>query len=301
MSMYDNTKREEFANLIGKIDFYDRKSRQVFAEKILEEIKDRVDQEDISPLIAEVRTFPADAQAGFKYKRGLVAHVVEPGSYVPRSRPGQTVQLITPMTVAVAPEIELTRLDSGDFESTQELITMATDELKGKRTSLIWNALDSSIAAASGALGGLNNSLAINSSDSVATKKAALDDALDTVADSPSQARAIIGRQNTVSWIQEIADYAEVTKEQRDRGMLSIYRGVPIITLKNYIDRFDQSRITNDRFFVIGSDSIKVGFISGLRQLDGIDVDTATWHARIWEIYGILVLFPSRNVRISYL
>lgn len=297
--MYDLKKREEFANLIGKIDFYDHKSRQVFAEKILEEVRDRVASEDIAPLIAEVKTFPANAQAGFKYKRGLVAHVVEPGSYVPRSRPGQTVQLIVPMTVATAPEIELTRLESGDFESVEDLVSMAKDELIGKRTALIWNALDASIAGSSGALGGLNTSLFFNQADTAATKKAVLDDAITTVEDGPANVKAIIGRGLAVNWIQEIADYAETTKTERDAGMITRYRGIPIIKLKNYIDTFDQSRVGRNRLYVIGDDSIKVGFIQALRQLDGVDVDTATWHARIWEIYGILVLFPTHNVEVE--
>lgn len=298
--MYNKKKQEEFANLIRKIDFRDPNSREVFAKKILEEVRDRVADEDISPLIAEVRTFPADAQAGFKYKRGLVAHVIEPGSYVPRSRPGQTVQMITPLTVAVAPEIELDRLNSGDFESAQEMIDMATAELKGKRTSLIWNALDSSLTNTSATADYGVTTIGLAKSATVTTKQAALDDAIDTVSDTPANVKAIIGRRSAVSWIQSISDYAEITKERRDRGVLTEYRGIPIVTLKNYVDAFDQSRISNDRFFVIGDDSIKVGFTQELQQLDGIDVDTATWHARLWERYGILVLFASHNVKIIY-
>jgi hypothetical protein len=296
--MYDAEKCKEFANLMAKIDFEDRKSRRVFAEKILEEVRDRVANEDIMPLIAEVKSFAPGAEHGFKYKRGLVSHVVEPGSYVPRSRPGQTVVMVQPLTVAVAPEEELGKLESGDFESVQDMIDMAKDELMGKRTALVWNALDAAKGSTTGAINLGGTVLGFAHTDTVATKQNVLNDALDNLADGQGVARAIIGRRKTVSWIQEITTYGEATLEERDRNVLTRYRGLPIITVPNYIDSFDQSRIQNDRFFIVGENSVKVGFLQELRQLDGIDVDTATWHARIWEQYGILILFADQSVKI---
>lgn len=270
--------QEEFAKLMNDINWRSDESREVFAGRVLDLVKDRVDEQEFSDLVADTKVFPANEEPGFKYKKGLVAYVLHPGSYAPRSMITQRVVPLVPDLVAVHPEIELSRLKSGDFESVQEIVDAAKEELIGRRTGKIYSLLNASFTN-----GGANDTTW--DQDDADSLKKAVDAGLRYV-NARGRAKAIFGHTEAVGVIADFGKYSELTKEQIDKGVLAMYRGIPIVEAKNYVDSFNQARVGSDRFFIVGTGTVKVGWTQTLEEMDDVDVDTKTWHKKVVPTNG---------------
>lgn len=295
MSKVTREEMKAFAEEMKNLDWTDPEARRALALVVLQFVEEDIMREDLESLLVDVTTFNIGETPQWVTHKGLKAYVHEPGSVSPRSTITQKVLTVPTEQVSVHPEFELNQLRAGRYGTIADIRAMAVNELLGRKYSIIWSTLIGSIASTDSNYG------TFASGDTAATKKTALDAALDYVEDeSPGGAKAIVGRRTALGWISDVDGYSERNKELiENNGVLGTYRGVPIVRLHQYSDGYGNKRITDDEIIVVGTGSSKLGRNQDLEVLDDINIDDKMWHMRLDEQYGVVVHYADRNYRIN--
>lgn len=285
---------EAFAAEMQNVNWNDPADRSAIALTILEYVKEDIQKEDLESLLVDVYNFNIGESPQWVTRKGLKAYAHEPGSYAPRSTITQKVLTINTEQVSVHPEFELNQLRAGRYGTIADVRTMATEELLGRKYSIIWSTIIGSIAATA------DNYATFAGSATAANKLLALDAAIDYVEDkSPGGVKAIVGRYTSLGWITTTSLWSNQTKHIIETtGNMGEYRGIPIVKLHQYTDGYGNKWIQDDEILVVGTGSTKLGRNQGLEVLDDINVDTKTWDLRMDESYGTVVHYSDRNYRL---
>jgi len=287
------------AEALKDVDWRNPEQRYAVATDIVELIKTDVFDQDLVSMFADVRTFKQGEEIKFKTLEGLTAHVIEPGSFAPRSRLIAKETSLPKRLVTVAFPINIAELRSGRYGSILDARQKAEEQLLGMRNALVWNTMFGSITSATTD----SNYATIASGDLAATKQAALDAALEHCDEfTQNGPAAIIGRFSALSWIEDLTSFSDTTKDviMRD-GFLGEYRGVPIIRMKSFRNSRFQELINSSNILIIGRDTTKFGIVD-----PGLEVEeqyhgttTRDWEIALWEEYGVAVVNSMRNYRIE--
>jgi hypothetical protein len=81
-------------------------------------------------------------------------------------------------------------------------------------------------------------------------------------------------------------------------GVIGVYRGARIISLKNYRDDSDVPFFPGNELFVIGRDASKFAFWGGMLSKEFTENDAWYWHYLARRDFGGVVHRPSRMRRI---
>lgn len=128
--------------------------------------------------------------------------------------------------------------------------------------------------------------------------KPALDAAIREVQDASFDDVVIVGRSTMTSQIADFQGFGNETKEEiRRRGVLGVYRGAPIVTLRNFKDEENEPFIPANELWVMGRDTGKFAFYGGMKNQEWLD---RNWY---WQYIarrdtGILVHHPERARRL---
>jgi hypothetical protein len=288
--------QKAFASTIQAIDFEDSKQRQALALTFLKYVQLNVERDNILPLIADVETVPVGATPQWIVRKGVKAYVHEPGTYAPRSMVTQITNTIQSEMISVHPELEISQLQAGRYGSIADITSMCKEELLGRKYAAAWTTLINSITTTTEG----SNYGTYNTTSSVTAKKNIIVSGLKWVEDVGKGARAIVGRFTLVADITEFDGYSEVTKSEIDRaGWLGRYRGVPIVSLKQYTDGYGVRLINADNIMIVSNETTKLAITEPLQVREAIDIDTLMWHMHMWEKYGFGVFLPEFNFKIA--
>jgi hypothetical protein len=131
-------------------------------------------------------------------------------------------------------------------------------------------------------------------------QKATLDEAIREVRDKTKTGQvAIIGRSTMVDQITDFTGFSNETMEEiRQKGVLGVYRGADIISLKYYFDEEGTDFIPNNELWVIAPDVGKFAFYGGLQSKEFTELDNWYWHYLARRDSGLMIHHPERSARI---
>lgn len=129
--------------------------------------------------------------------------------------------------------------------------------------------------------------------------KASLDAAIRQVRDASKSGQiVVVGRSTMVDQITDFDGFSNETQEEiRLKGVLGVYRGAKIVTLKNYKDEDDEAFIPENEMWVMGRDSGKVTFYGGLQSKEFSELDNWVWHYLARRDSGLMIHHPERARR----
>jgi len=109
---------------------------------------------------------------------------------------------------------------------------------------------------------------------------------------------SIIGRPTVVDQICDFTGFSNETLEEvRQKGVLGVYRGAQIITMKNYFDEDGEDFIPNNELWVIAPDVGKFAFYGGLQSKEFTELDNWYWHYLARRDSGLMIHHPERSHR----
>lgn len=92
--------------------------------------------------------------------------------------------------------------------------------------------------------------------------------------------------------------FPETNERLLQQGVLGVYRGARIITLKNYRDEADVPFFPANELYIIGRDASKFAFFGGLLSKEWTEEDNWYWHYLARRDFGGVVYRPNRLRRI---
>lgn len=285
--------RKALASYLQNIDWsnpYDENKRAL-ATKIVENVQQDIYNQQLVNYLADVKEVGPGEEMQFRTRRGLVAYVIEPGAYAPRSQITNTVVTLPRKLITVATELELGQIRSGRYGSIADIKKDALEQILGAQNSMLWEVAWRAVAA--GSADGNYSSFATAASNS--TKRAAVDSAISYLADyTQTGPRAIVGRYSALAFMENgylETDYLpESMKEDlfRRTGFMGVYRGVPVFRLKSFKDEYGVEKISASHILVIGDGVLKYGVQTpGLEVFDQVKGTTNhTWEIAFWLTVG---------------
>jgi hypothetical protein len=92
--------------------------------------------------------------------------------------------------------------------------------------------------------------------------------------------------------------FPETNERLLEQGVIGVYRGARLITLKNYRDDADVPFFPANEMWVIGRDASKFAFFGGLLSKEYTEEDNWYWHYLARRDFGGVVYRPNRLRRI---
>ena len=128
----------------------------------------------------------------------------------------------------------------------------------------------------------------------------AIDAAISAVRDaSLTGSVSIVGRPQMTDQIVGFDGFGNETLEEiRQKGVLGVYRGATIVTLKNYKDEDDQPFLPANELWVLAKDAGKFVFYGGLLSKEFSEQDNWYWHYLARRDSGVIVHHPERARRL---
>lgn len=305
MTKLTKAQKQAFQEAIAALDFRDSRERNAVAQEIVRFVQEDVYGQDLVSLLAETENFGPGESVEFHTFRELKAYIVEPGSFAPRATLHKDKIVLPTHRVVLSTEIDLQQLRSGRYGGIEKYNTKAGEALLGMRNKLVWDTLRFAIPSTSTD----GNYFTFASGATAATKKTALDSAINVIHDNYNAGPSwIVGRHSALDWLEDIGVSANIsemfpeeTKEQIMRaGFLTTYRGLPVMRMRAYANQDGVAQMGADDIFIISPGTVKFGSVSpGLDVLDEINVDTYSWRINYWEEYGCAVVESGKNARIA--
>ncbi|NUS01923.1 MAG: hypothetical protein HOV97_05090 [Nonomuraea sp.] len=130
--------------------------------------------------------------------------------------------------------------------------------------------------------------------------KPAVDAAISATRDaSRSGDVVIVGRPTMVDQIMDFDGFGNETLEEiRNKGVLGQYRGVDIVSLKNYKDEDGAPYLPANEMWIMTRDTGKFAFFGGLKSKEFDELDNWYWHYLARRDTGVLVHHPERARRL---
>jgi hypothetical protein len=130
--------------------------------------------------------------------------------------------------------------------------------------------------------------------------KPAVDAAISAVRDSSrSGTISITGRPTMVDQIMDFDGFGNETREEiRQKGVLGNYRGVDIVSLKNYKDEDGTAYLPANEMWIMAHDTGKFAFFGGLKSKEFMELDNWYWHFLARRDTGVLIYHPERARRL---
>lgn len=295
--------RQEFAKFLQSIDWsnpYDE-NRKALATKIVENIQQDMYVQSVIPALADTRMFGPGEEIQFKTREGLVAYVVEPGAYAPRSQVTNTVITLPKKTISVATELELNQVRSGRYGSIADLKQDAMEQILGTENAMLWEVAWRAVTSSTTD----SNYASVASGDTTATKKSALDAAISYLEDYTNKGvKAIVGRYSALSFLEDL-DYQTLPDSLREliyrSGFLGVYKGIPVFRLKSFKDPYKVEKISASNILLLGEGTLKYGIMEpGLEVFEQIKgTTTHTWEMAFWKTIGACAVETERIYRIE--
>ena len=109
----------------------------------------------------------------------------------------------------------------------------------------------------------------------------------------------IVGRSTMVDQITDFTGFGPETQEEiRQKGVLGVYRGAKIVSIRNYQDEDDVPFLPANEMWIMAKDAGKVAFYGGLQSKEFTELDNWYWHYLARRDSGVLVHHGERARRV---
>lgn len=270
--------------------------RREMAAELTETIYWGFEHESILSLFAQVENADFDGRVFVKETRGLRAFWVARGGYIESSSIHSEVMEIPRDTIGFHVYEMEDKLRTSFGETQATLVDLGTQrmdaEVNLRALRLFQAAVPSSspyyITGAGLSLAALNTGMrevrdtTLGGEVTIIGRATMTDQIIDR----------IIGANSGAGFLPE-------TNEQLLRqGVLGVYRGARIITLRNYLDDVNTAFFPANELYVIGKDASKFAFWGGLLSKEYTEDDNWYWHYLARRDFGGIVHRPDRIRRI---
>ena len=285
------------ANRVASENWDDPAWRREMAAELTEEIYRGFDHENLLSLFAQVENVPFDGRVFVKEVRGLRAFWVSRGGYIEASDMRAEVMEIPRDTIGFHVYEFEDKLRSNFSETQQTLVRLAGQRMDAEVNLRCFSLFQAAVPSSS-------DYYSTGAGLSLATLNAALrrvrDESLDGTV-------SIVGRATMTDQIVDEVMGAdsngsgflpESNEQLLSRGVLGVYRGARIITLKNYDDDTRRPFFPANELWVVGRDASKFAFFGGLLSKEYVEDDNWYWHYLARRDFGGVVTRPERLHRI---
>jgi hypothetical protein len=265
------------------------------AQELTETIYKGFEHENLLGLMTEVENAPFDGRVFIKQVRGLKAHWVARGGYIESSTLRADVIELPRDTVGFHVEEFEDKLVTNFAETQATLVDLGIQRLDAEVNLRFLRALQAAVPSGSDQyISGAGLSLT------------ALNTALREVRDeSRDFTVTIVGRSTMTDQIIDLLTAGpnsgfipETNEALLRRGVLGVYRGARIVTLKNYKDADEKPFFPANEMWVIARDASKFAFWGGLKSKEFSEQDNWYWHFLARRDFGGIVHRPRRLRRI---
>lgn len=268
--------------------------RKEMAAELTETIYKGFEHENLLDLMTEVEHAPFDGRVFVKETRGLKAFWVARGGKIKQSSMTSDVTELPRNTVGFAVSEFEDKLRTNFAETQATLVDSGIARLDAEINLRFFRALQAAVPNTSSSyISGSGLSLT------------ALNTALREVRDNSRVFElAIVGRSTMVDQIHDLVSNGnasflpETNEELLKRGVIGVYRGAKIITLKNFQDAEEEAFFPANEMWVIGKDASKFAFWGGLMSKEYDEQDNWYWHYLARRDFGGMVHRPRRLRRI---
>ena len=283
-------------NEIASKNWDDPTWRREMAQEMTETIFEGFQHENLLSLMAEVENAPFDGRVFVKEVRGLRAFWVARGGHIEASTLKAQVMEIPRDTIGFHVYDFEDKLRTNFSETQTTLIDLGIQRMDAEINQRVLATFQAAIPVSSAYY-------LTTSGVDLATVNTALREVRD---ESKSFELSIVGRSTmTEQFIDELlgasnngSGFIPETNEQMiQRGVLGVYRGARIITLKNYEDDNDVSFFPANEMFIIARDASKFAFWGGLLSKEYVENDNWYWHYLARRDFGGVVHRPERARR----
>ena len=110
---------------------------------------------------------------------------------------------------------------------------------------------------------------------------------------------SIVGRSTMTDQITDFTGFSNETLEEiRQKGVLGIYRGAEVVSLKNWRDEDNVPFLPANELWVQGKDCGKFGFFGGVQSKEFSELDNWYWHYLARQDTGLMIHHPERARRL---
>jgi len=275
----------------------DPKWRREMAQEMTETIFEGFQHENLLSLMAEVENAPFDGRVFVKEVRGLRAFWVARGGHIEASTLRAQVMEIPRDTIGFHVYDFEDKLRTNFAETQTTLVDLGIQRMDAEINKRVLALFQTAIPSSSAYyISGSGLSLT------------SLNTALREVRDeSKTFEVSIVGRSTMTEQIMDellgssnngSGFIPESNEQMVQRGVMGVYRGARIITLKNYEDDQDISFFPANELYVIARDASKFAFWGGLLSKEYVENDNWYWHFLARRDFGGVVHRPERARRI---
>lgn len=282
----DNAKRLEImeaANKEARENWDDPQYRAEFAADLTESILKGFDYETLVDQWIDTERTDFDGRIFVREATGLKAFYMARGGYIEASELTAEISEVPRDMLGVHVWEFEDKFLTSFAESAQTLRDLSIRRMDAEINRRIHTVLKEALAPA-------------NTTTAAGISQAALDAAIAQVQDeSESGNVVIVGRPTVVNKIASFDGFGNETLEEiRRKGMIGVYHGANIITLKNYKDEEGVPYIPNNELWVMARDTGKFAFFGGLKSKEFMELDNWYWHYLARRDTGIMVHHPER-------
>ena len=268
--------------------------RRLMAQALTEAVYYGFETENVLDIMSTVERVPADGRIFMKETRGMRAFWTAKGGYIEASNLRTDVmELVRDMIGFHVYEFS-DKLRANFAETQQTLVELGSRRLDAEINLRALRTFQAAIPLGSPSYvqgGGLSLT--------------ALDAAINEVWDETLESQVtVIGRRTMIGQIVDqltSGGYTQFLPETNEdllrRGVIGVYKGANLVTLKNYRDDEDISFFPANELFVVGRDASKFGFWGGPLSKEWED-NNWYWHYITRQDFGGGVFRPERLRRI---
>jgi hypothetical protein len=272
--------------------------RREMAQELTETIYLGFEHENLLSYMTQVENADFNARVFLKEVKGLRAFWVARGGYIESSTVRAEVLEVPRDTIGFHVYEFEDKLRTNFAETQATLVELGIQRLDAMVNLRMFSLLQAAVPT--------GNQYNIQSSGlSIQTLNSALTAVRDESRDFEV---AIVGRSTMTDQIMDGLNgltggggagfFPETNEDLLRRGVLGVYRGAKIITLKNYRDDTDTPFFPANELWVIGRDASKFAFWGGLMSKEFTEDDNWYWHYLARRDFGGVVHRPSRIRRI---
>lgn len=278
--------------------------RDEMAAELTSSIIHGFEYENLLDLILNTDRLGFNDRSFIREAQGLKAFWMARGGHIEMSTlTADVVELPREMLAFHVSEFE-DKLRTNFAVTAQDLSSLAVQRMEAEINKRVLAVLQAAVSLTSGPGATVHPSYVAAASG---LTKAILDKAIRDVRDESKEgAISLVGRHAMTEQISDFPGFGWETQEEiRAKGVLGVYRGATIVTLKNY--RESDFRLSGgaavsffpaNELYVVGRDSGKFAFYGDMLAKSYVEPDNWYWHYIGRRDVGALVSHPHRMRRI---
>jgi hypothetical protein len=285
-SQEDNKKRLEImeaANLEARENWDDPQYRADFAADLTESILLGFDYETLIDQWMDTERTDFNGRIFIREAGGLKAFYMARGGYIEASELTAEISEVPRDMLGVHVWEFEDKFLTNFAESAQTLRDLSIRRMDSEINRRVHTVLKAAVAASF-------------TTTAAGISQASLDAAIARVADESLTGEVtIVGRYPVVNQITSFSGYGNETLEEiRQKGVLGVYKGAKIVSLRNFKDEDNLPFIPKNELWVIARDAGKFAFFGGLKSKEFMELDNWYWHYLARRDTGVMVHHPER-------